>query len=524
MKISKGRIGPLYAALDADTLALAGRITNLYRDALGKKKGELMESLQQVEEGGLDYKLIRGFSALLERECTFGAQSAVDPTQARTAVFEEASRVRATTKEETDAVLQSIASKLGTDQSALEKTLYSDMEEELVLKEFRPPPAPEHLLKRYNLSLTQTLLFKSLRVEFTASGNWKNIFRNVKRFGLIYSVEKKDGGSYIISLDGPLSLFKLTERYGTSVAKLLPQITATESWKINAEILVRSKGNRVYHFEADSGELGDALREPSLVETGALEGRVSLFDSGVEEKFARSFLAHDTGWVLTREPEPLVAGRHVLIPDFGFEKYGRKVYLEIVGFWTPGYLERKVDKLSMVSPAVDIIIAADESLACAKLERLKGRAVVFYYKKEVPVKPVVEHLREVEASVLRKQAATFRPESVVLRGDTVSLESIAKSTGIPLESVRAALLNFESEGYVRVGDVFVLKGKLEDVGRKLEGVEKLADALKVIEESGFREEDGEKLLNAVGYASVWEGIDAAEARIYKKHSSASPTN
>ena len=208
---------------------------------------------------------------------------------------------------------------------------------------------------------------------------------------MIYSVEKKDGGSYIISLDGPLSLFKLTERYGTSVAKLLPQITATESWKINAEILVRSKGNRVYHFEADSGELGDVLREPSLVETGALEGRVSLFDSGVEEKFARSFLAHDTGWVLTREPEPLVAGRHVLIPDFGFEKYGRKVYLEIVGFWTPGYLERKVDKLSMVSPAVDIIIAADESLACAKLERLKGRAVVFYYKKEVPVKPVVEH-------------------------------------------------------------------------------------------------------------------------------------
>jgi len=296
---------------------------------------------------------------------------------------------------------------------------------------------------------------------------------------------------------------------------------AAESWKIKAEILARSKGNRVYSFEADSKELGEALREASMEEIGGNNKNYSaLFDSSVEEKFARAFASHNTGWTLKREPEPLLAGRHVLIPDFSFEKYGRKVYLEVVGFWTTRYLERKLDKLKMVSSgsgaaAVDMIIAADESLACAKLERLKGRALVFYYKKEVPVKPVVEHLKEVEASVLRKQAEGFRPESIALKGDIVRLESIAKSAGIPAESLRTVLQRFEADGYVRVGDSFVSVSMLDEVGRKLEGVEKLADALKVIKDSGFREEEGEKVLRAAGYVSVWEEMDLEKARISK---------
>ena len=513
VKISKGSIRPLYASLDADNLALAERTIGLYRDSVGGRKGQLIDRVQEVEGTGLDYKLVRGLSALLERGCTFEAESALDPTQARMAVFEEASRAKAATKEETEEVLRAVASRLGVEEGALEKTLYSDNEEELLVREFRPPPSPAYLLKRYNLSLTQTLLFKSLRVEFTAGGNWKNIFRDVKRFGLIYSVEKEDdGGSYVVSLDGPLSLFKFTDRYGTSVARLLPQITAAESWKVKAEILARSRGNRVYAFEADSRELGDLLREPSVAETGA-GGRV--FDSGVEEKFARAFDACGTGWTLKREPEPLVAGRHVLIPDFGFEKYGRKVYLEIVGFWTPGYLERKADKLGAVSTKLDMIIAADESLACAKLERLKGRSLVFYYKREVPVKPVVEHLKEVEGAVVREQAARIRPGSLALEGDIVSLEGLARSAGVPLESLKMAVVG--ADGYVKVGgDLLVSQRKLDEVAGRLQGVVKLTDALRVIAESGFREEDGEKVLNAAGYTSVWEGMDVASARISRR--------
>jgi len=245
-KISRGRIRPIYASVDLDTRALAERITGKFTDGTGKKKGELLKKLKEVENEGYDFKLVRGLSTLLERRCTFQVESALNPKETRTAVFLEASSGRASSLAERNRVIETISNQLGTSPEALEKTLFSDLEDELILRDFKPLD-PELLIKYYNLCLTQTLLFKSLRVEFSASGNWKNIFREVKRLGLIYSVEADDGAGYRVTLDGPLSLFKMTERYGTSIAKLLPQIITSTSWSIKAEILARSRG-RVYSF------------------------------------------------------------------------------------------------------------------------------------------------------------------------------------------------------------------------------------------------------------------------------------
>jgi hypothetical protein len=66
------------------------------------------------------------------------------------------------------------------------------------------------------------------------------------------------------------------------------------------------------------------------------------------------------------------------------------------------------------------LIAADESLACSKLDRLKGKALVIYYKREVPMKPIIEHLRERESSVVSKQVEQLRGEAVMiaLKGDS----------------------------------------------------------------------------------------------------------
>jgi predicted nuclease of restriction endonuclease-like RecB superfamily len=520
-RISRGRIRPVYVRLDADATALAERVAGIFSDAVGKRKGELLERLTEVENEGHDFKLVRGLSTLLERRCTFEAESALNPVEARKAAFKEASRARASSPGERNGVLQKVSTELGVSQEALERTLFSDIEDELILKEFRPLKGPDTLLKYYNLAVTQTLLFKSLRVEFSASGNWKNIFRDIKRFGLIYSVERGGDGGYKVNLDGPLSLFKMTERYGTSIAKLLPQITAADSWTIEAEILARSRGGKVYSFEAGSEELKDLITnvgrgEDAIEEDQQTRVGPQLYDSTTEEKFAKSFLSYGTGWALKREPEPLIAGTHVLIPDFRFEKDGMKVYLEVVGFWTPQYLERKIIKLNSIA-GVDMIIAADESLACSKLERLKGKALVIYYRREVPLKPIIEHLREREASVVGRQVERLKGEqAIALKGDVVSIEEIAIEKGVAAAAARMALQDFKPEGYVRVGDrLFVSRAKLDEIEEKLMGVERLKDALEIIEASGVKEEGG-KVLETLGYASVWEGIDMDKVRITKK--------
>jgi uncharacterized protein len=526
-RTSRDRIRPLYVAVDAASLALAEKVEGIFRDGVGRRKGELLEKLKAVEDEGNDFKLVRGLSALLERRCTFEADTALDPVEARRAVFKEASRARASSPEERSDVLLKVSRELGVSPDALENTLFSDIEDELILRDFRPFQGPDTLLKYYNLAVTQTLLFKSLRVEFSASGNWKNIFRDIKRFGLIYSVERggDDAEGYKVSLDGPLSLFKLTERYGTSIAKLLPQIMAADSWTIKAEILARSRGGKVYNFEASSEEMKDIITN---LGRGAAVGddqnpKVSpLYDSTTEAKFAKSFLSYGTGWALKREPEPLVAGTHVLIPDFLFEKDGMKVYLEVVGFWTPQYLERKVAKLGSIA-GVDMIVAAEESLACSKLERLRGKALVIYYKREVPLKPIIDHLREREASVVIKQVENLKGgEAIALKGDVVSIEEIANQKGVAAASLKMALQDFKPVGYVRVGDhLFVSRAKLDEIEERLGGgVERLVDALEIIEMAGVKD-DGTKVLEALGYTSIWDGIEMDKVRITKKRAATS---
>jgi predicted nuclease of restriction endonuclease-like RecB superfamily len=514
-KISAGKIRPLYASLDLDTIALAERISGIFRDATGKRRGELLEKLRDVEEGGNDFKLIRGLSTLLERRCEFEAETAFNPKEARMAVFEEASRRRTSSLEARNGVIQTVSTKLGISPEAMERTLFSDLEDEVILRDFKPLDA-QRLLKQYNLSVTQTLLFKSLRVEFTASGNWKNIFRDVKRFGLIYSVERGNDGGFKISLDGPLSLFKMTERYGTSIAKILPQIVASDSWSIRAEILARSRG-RVYTFEADGSELNGIIL--SATDSPRDGVRPSLYDSTIEERFARSFLSYGSGWVLKREPEPLVTGTHVLIPDFSFEKNGAKVYLEVVGFWTSEYLERKINKLKQVT-GIDMIVAADKSLACSKLERLKSNALVIYYEKEVPLKPIIEHLKERDRLIVKDEVKRFRTEEITLTGDVVSLDEIARKRGVTLESVRTALADFKPYEYARVGDLFLSRTKLDEIDEKLRGVQLLTGALQVIEDCGVKGE-GQKVLDALGYASVWEGMEMDKVRISKQSTATS---
>jgi predicted nuclease of restriction endonuclease-like RecB superfamily len=92
------------------------------------------------------------------------------------------------------------------------------------------------------------------------------------------------------------------------------------------------------------------------------------YDSEVEARFAREFAAlarqgRTAGWRLVREPAPLLAGGRVLIPDFGLERDGVRVFVEVVGFWTPGYLGRKRQALERLEPDTPLVLAVSDQAA-----------------------------------------------------------------------------------------------------------------------------------------------------------------
>ena len=96
-----------------------------------------------------------------------------------------------------------------------------------------------------------------------------------------------------------------------------------------------------------------------------------LYDSRLEADLAAEFEAKYGGaerkWELAREDELIVVGDTVMIPDFSFthRKDGRRALLEIVGYWHPDYLRRKLEKVRQAGRR-DLILLVYESANVAE--------------------------------------------------------------------------------------------------------------------------------------------------------------
>ncbi len=87
-----------------------------------------------------------------------------------------------------------------------------------------------------------------------------------------------------------------------------------------------------------------------------------MFDSSIEQSFSASFVSLASsqgvdGWRLEREPEPLLLASSIFIPDFALTRGQRRIYVEILGFWTPSYRERKIQKLQQLLDRDDLLLA-----------------------------------------------------------------------------------------------------------------------------------------------------------------------
>lgn len=508
VRTRKGFIQPVYAEINRGNLELATKLLDLFHADIGRRKRELLAKVSTFEMMGSDYRFVRGLSMILQRLSVFQMEAAVDPLLVRRMLFEEASRAGFVASEETRGrILSNVAHQFGISEEQLEKAFTADLDDESVLREFEKV-SPSKLLKMYNLSLTQTLLLRSTYMEFRVSSHWKEILRSIKFRGLMYSAETRDGLTRII-VDGPFSLIKLTQRYGASLAKVLPLIVAADSWEISASIVRSGQfGKRIFQLRLTSTQVGEKIRPVT-----SQEGEKIAFDSAVEKRFFRDFQSLDSGWKLTREPTPLTAGRHVLIPDFSFEKRGIEVYLEIVGFWTEKYLKNKIKKLRQLK-GVDIIVAVNEKLACEKLKRVKGK--VIFYKKRVPLKPILETLRDREKAILQRETQELDLSRLKLDKEVVGLREIAEKFGVSDEALKMKLKEAGVERYTLTGEVLVSDGKLKEIEMKIVSLpsRSLSAAVRMIEREGIG--TPYDVLSALDYTIKWNGLDLDKSQIHKK--------
>ena len=66
---------------------LAARVIGVYQGHVDRSRADLEDALADLEREAPDFKLVRGFAKLLEREATFETRSPVPPERARRAAF-----------------------------------------------------------------------------------------------------------------------------------------------------------------------------------------------------------------------------------------------------------------------------------------------------------------------------------------------------------------------------------------------------------------------------------------------------
>lgn len=338
----------------------AERMLLIYRHGTGRTRQELHRDVQNIfaEEGDCPSRRIEAFCKLLDDVSEWESDRRGRAAALRRTVFRAAATCHPLVtaadslyEHEVAAVKAQIAARLNRSWDEIDRELFADVIEFHRLKAFDGYADGRALLARYNVAQVQAALFDGVSMTVWAADDFKTILRYAKLARLMHTIGRAGPGRYVFHLDGPASVLRETRRYGVAMAKFLPALLACRGWRMHAVVQTPRRGWTVALDLSPADRLNSHLPAPEE------------FDSDVEAAFAAKWGPDKRdGWSLEREAEILHDGQKVFVPDFVFRHDdGRTVLMEIIGFWTPEYLQAKVATLRHFSDR-RILLAVAESL------------------------------------------------------------------------------------------------------------------------------------------------------------------
>ncbi|MBN1442217.1 MAG: DUF790 family protein [Planctomycetes bacterium] len=360
---------------EPSSLELAARLIGIFEEHVGRTRRDLDDELADFLAAGTAFILHRGLAKLLLDRCEFECAAAVDPVELRRATFQTAAEAhRRPPPEPFDrlSVIEQVAEQMGIEPHKVDANLLGDLKEEHVLRSMRPI-SPAGLIDRYNVALAQAVLLRATQLDIEISGQnprrYRELFRAIKFFQLLHTVAGSSEAGYRIRLDGPLSLFSASQRYGMQMASFLPTLLRFDDWRLEARVLWGKARRRcLFRLDPDAGLRSDRH----------LKGQWQPEEmSWLPEQFRKL----ESDWEISEETELIdLGGRGVVAPDYVFthRDTGKKVYLEIFGFWRRGSLAPRLELLREHGPRNLIVAVARELHAGEEdLAGLPGEVYVF---------------------------------------------------------------------------------------------------------------------------------------------------
>lgn len=364
VRYARDRIVPYYLdTRDEGVQLVAEQLLEMFRAMERRTRGELEETIEEAfgDEASL---LHQGLAKLLEDRCEFEVVSGQPPDAVRAQVFRDATAQRqgdtAVTSFDRQAVLEQSAALLGISTDEVERSLFADLKSEQKLIAFKDISV-EHLLDRYNVALAQAVLLRAIRVTVSILGEppqrYRQLLRQVKFRRLLCEVERTGPDAYALHLDGPLSLFSSTNKYGLQLALFLPAVLLCKNYEVRAELRwgAQKKPKQFLLTPKDK-----------LVSHAPDHGMWVPVELGM---FVESFRKRVSGWEIAEESEVFPLGNSFWVPDFRLthKATGQVVQLEVLGFWRKSsalkhlqFLQRHVKEPYLLAVSDDLHV--DEAL------------------------------------------------------------------------------------------------------------------------------------------------------------------
>jgi predicted nuclease of restriction endonuclease-like RecB superfamily len=349
VRYARDRILPRYIDVnDPGWREVAERMLTVFRGQDDRTRGELEEELGELFGEGPSQLVHQGLAKLLEDRCEFEIDSGHPPEIIRAAVFKTATRERmalASPERDLDShfrrdkVLTEVARELELTPEAVEQGLFADLKSEQRLVHFKDISV-EHLLERYNVALAQAVLYRCTGLHVTIRNEppqrYRQLLRRVKFHRLICEMERIGENTWRLHLDGPLSLFSATNKYGLQLALFFPAVLLCRDFEVRSELR------------------WGAQRKPKVFLASPADGLVSHYaDSGTYVPpelglFVELFRKRIADWDILEETEVFPLGSAGFwVPDFRLvhRATGRRVLLEVLGFWRRSSAEQHLARL-----------------------------------------------------------------------------------------------------------------------------------------------------------------------------------
>jgi predicted nuclease of restriction endonuclease-like RecB superfamily len=368
-RTNRGKIIPkLINPEAAKLLEIAEELIIVFSGSVGDVREKLEQSTKQVLDAFPGNAVVgRGLEKLLLDRTEFDTVAKSELSELREKIFSRSSALlqgksvvglqdfKVGTEVGLEEYRNAVAQEIGISVVELRSQLYGDLPHIQQVLGFRKMSA-EGLLHRYNCAQIQGLLLRceamTILLPDTGAARLRQLLKYLRFNKLLCKISRNRDHekSLVLEIDGPLSMFVNTQKYGLNLANLFPAILHQPRWELEAEVRIRKNQSHILKLNQICG-----IRSHYRQFLSYVPEEIELLSLQLAKKIS--------SWELTSSADYLqLTGESVCFPDYLLtHSSGKKVAMELFHTWHAAPLGDRLQQLDSQSHA-PLLVGVNRSL------------------------------------------------------------------------------------------------------------------------------------------------------------------